>query len=232
MDIKLFNSLTNQLETFKSIKEKKVSMYVCGSTVYDSPHIGNLRPIVVFDVLRRLFIYLGYEVVYASNFTDVDDKIINRAQQEHIAEMEIANRYIKEVKQMIAEINAQEPTYSPRVSDYIPKIIDYIKKLVETKHAYVLDGDVYFRVNSVENYGELSKINPNDLKVGARVEEDNKKGNRVACYLGTNPDKMPEYKKEQEYPVDLYEFFAPVENNLFIDGIALYFESKASISAS
>lgn len=174
MDIKLFNSFTNQKEVFKSIKPKQVSMYVCGSTVYDSPHIGNLRPVVTFDVLRRLFTYLGYQVTYVSNYTDIDDKIIKKAQQEKVSEMVIAERYIKEVEDNLVGINATKPTYSPRVSQYIEKIIAYIDNLVKTKHAYVLDGDVYFRVNSVKNYGALSKINLEDLKVGARIED--KKG--------------------------------------------------------
>lgn len=175
MEIKLYNSLTNKVETFKSIEPNKVSMYVCGSTVYDSPHIGNLRPVVAFDILRRLFIYLGYDVTYVSNFTDVDDKIINKAQQEGVDEMTIANRYIVEIKDMINDINSLMPTYTPRVSEYIDKIIKYIGGLVSTNHAYVLDGDVYFKVDSIKDYGELANINLEELKVGARVEADKKK---------------------------------------------------------
>ncbi|MCQ2753227.1 MAG: cysteine--tRNA ligase [Bacilli bacterium] len=175
MEVKLFNSLTNRLETFKSIAKDKVSMYVCGSTAYSSPHIGNLRPVVVFDVLRRLFIYLGYEVTYVSNFTDVDDKIIKKAIEENVDEMVIANRYIAEIKQMVDDIHSLAPTYTPRVSEYIKPIINYINKLVETNHAYVVDGDVYFKVDSIDHYGELAKINLDELKVGARVEKDDKK---------------------------------------------------------
>lgn len=174
MDIKLFNSLTNQKEVFKPIKKKMVSMYVCGSTVYDSPHIGNLRPVVAFDVLRRLFEYLDYKVIYVSNYTDIDDKIINKAKLEKVDEMTIANRYIKEVEDNIININAIKPTYTPRVSEHIKDIINYINDLVKAKHAYVLDGDVYFKVDSVTNYGDLSKINLEQLKVGARIED--KKG--------------------------------------------------------
>ncbi len=111
-------------------------MYVCGSTVYDSPHIGNLRPVVAFDVLRRLFIYLGYKVTYVSNYTDIDDKIIKKAQQEKVDEMSIANRYIKEVEDDIKGINAIKPTYTPRVSENIEPIINYINKLVKSKQAY------------------------------------------------------------------------------------------------
>ena len=176
MEIKLFNSLTNKKETFKSIKKKEVSMYVCGSTVYDSPHIGNLRPVVVFDTLRRLFTYLGYKVVYVSNYTDIDDKIIKKAQEEKVKEMEIAERYIKEVEENINGINAIKPTYTPRVSKYIDEIINYINALVKSNHAYELDGDVYFKVDSVTHYGELSNINLEQLKVGARIED--KKGKK------------------------------------------------------
>lgn len=171
MDIKLYNSLTNKKETFKSIVPNEVSIYVCGSTVYDSPHIGNLRPIVVFDVLRRLFLYLGYKVTYVSNFTDVDDKIIKKAIVEKVDEMTIANRYILEIKDIIKEINSLPATINPRVSEYMEKIIAYIDNLVKTNHAYLLDGDVYFKIDSISNYGELSKINIDDLKVGARIEE-------------------------------------------------------------
>ncbi|MCQ2796614.1 MAG: cysteine--tRNA ligase [Bacilli bacterium] len=171
MDIKLFNSLTNKKEVFKSIKPKMVSMYVCGSTVYDSPHIGNLRPVVVFDTLRRLFEYVGYKVTYVSNYTDIDDKIIKKAKEENTDEMSIANRYIKECEENIKGINALKPTYTPRVSENIEAIINYIDTLVKNNHAYVLDNDVYFKVDSVKNYGELSNINLEQLKVGARIED-------------------------------------------------------------
>ncbi len=176
MEIKLFNSLTNQKETFKSIKKKEVSMYVCGSTVYDSPHIGNLRPVVTFDTLRRLFTYLGYKVTYVSNYTDIDDKIIKKAKQENTDEMKIANRYIKEVEENLIGINAIKATYTPRVSENIDAIINYINTLVKSNHAYELDGDVYFKVDSVKGYGELSNINIEQLKVGARIED--KKGKK------------------------------------------------------
>lgn len=171
MDIKLFNSLTNKKETFKSIVPNEVSFYVCGSTVYDSPHIGNLRPIVAFDILRRLFLYLNYKVIYVSNFTDVDDKIIKKAIEEQVDEMTIANRYIAEIKDVIKNINSLPATINPRVSEYMDKIIAYINNLIKTDHAYLLDGDVYFKIDSISNYGELSKINIEDLKVGARIEE-------------------------------------------------------------
>jgi len=171
MDIKLYNSLTNKLEIFKPIIPGEVSMYVCGSTVYDSPHIGNFRPIVSFDVLRRLFKYLGYKVTYVSNFTDVDDKIINRALKENVDEMSISNRYIKEIKENIVKINSLLPDITPRVSEYMDKIISFVDDLVKSKHAYILDNDVYFKVDSIKGYGELSNVNIDELKIGARIED-------------------------------------------------------------
>lgn len=188
MDIKLYNSLTNKLETFTPIVPNEVSMYVCGSTVYDSPHIGNFRPIVSFDVLRRLFKYLGYKVTYVSNFTDVDDKIINKALKEGVDEMTISNRYIKEIKENIVEINSLMPDYTPRVTEYMDKIISYVDNLVKSNHAYVLNGDVYFKVDSIKDYGELSNINIDELKVGARIEDNKGKESPLDFALWKNTD--------------------------------------------
>jgi len=172
MEIKIYNSLTNKLEIFKPIKNNEVSIYVCGSTVYDSPHLGNLRPIITFDVLVRLFKYLNYKVTYVSNYTDVDDKIINKAIKENVSEMDIANKYIKEIEDIRKGVNAIEPNYKPRVTEYMSKIIDYVNNLVNSNHAYKLNNDVYFKVDSIPNYGELSKINIDELKVGARIESN------------------------------------------------------------
>lgn len=176
-EVKLYNSLTNKLEVFKPIKDGEVSIYVCGPTVYNSPHVGNIRPPVVFDLLRRLFIALGYKVNFVSNFTDVDDKIINRAVEEKVSEILISNKYIEEYKALLSDLNCLPATVNPRVTEYMDKIIQYIKELVELDAAYVVDGDVYFSVDSIENYGELSNINIEDLKVGARIEENSKKRN-------------------------------------------------------
>lgn len=189
MDIKIYNSLSNKLETFKPIKKGEVNMYVCGSTVYDSPHIGNLRPIVSFDILRRLFIYLGYKVTYVSNFTDVDDKIINKAIKEGVDEMTIANRYIAEIKKAINDVHSLIPDVTPRVTEYMPKIINYVDNLIKSNHAYILDGDVYFRVSSIKDYGELSNINIEDLKVGARIEDTKGKESPLDFALWKKTDK-------------------------------------------
>lgn len=175
MEIKLFNSLTDKLETFVPLKAGEVSIYVCGPTVYNDPHIGNMRPVVVFDVLRRFFEYVGYKVTFVSNFTDVDDKIINRALAEKVSELDLSSHYISEFKKVVSLINSISPTYAPKVTDHIPEIINYIEDLVNKGAAYVVDGDVYFRVSSVKNYGQLSNINIEDLISGARVEENNKK---------------------------------------------------------
>ena len=175
MKIKFYNSLTNQLEDFKPIHDGQVSMYVCGPTVYNHPHIGNMRPVVVFDTLRRFLTYVGYKVTYVSNFTDVDDKIIKQAQKEGKTEKELTEFYINEFLRVTRLIGSEKPTITPKVTEYIQKIIEYIDNLVKLGAAYVVDGDVYFRVSKIKDYGALSKINVDDLIVGARIEENSKK---------------------------------------------------------
>ena len=175
MKITFYNSLTNQLEEFKPIHDGSVSMYVCGPTVYNYPHLGNMRPVVVFDTLRRFLTYVGYKVTYVSNFTDVDDKIIKAAQKENKTEKELTEFYIGEFLKVTQAIGSEKPTITPKVTEYIQKIIDYISRLVELGAAYVVDGDVYFRVSKIKDYGALSGINVEDLIVGARIEENSKK---------------------------------------------------------
>ena len=221
--MKLFNTLTNKKEEFKPLKEGEVSIYVCGPTVYNYVHIGNTRPMIVFDVLRRTFEYLGNKVTFVSNFTDVDDKIIKAAKQEGITEKELTDKYIKAYEDVRRGLNLEFPTYAPRVTEtmdqiisfiqklvdkgitekeltdkyikayedvrrglnlefptYAPRvtetmdqIISFIQKLVDKGYAYVVDGDVYFRVSKVKEYGELSGIKIEDLVAGAseRVED-------------------------------------------------------------
>lgn len=175
MEIKLYNSLTSKVETFKPLEEGKVSMYVCGPTVYNYPHIGNMRPVVVFDVLRRFFSYVGYDVTYVSNFTDVDDKIIKEAKKENKSEKELTEFYIGEFKKTSEAIGSLLPNITPKVTEYINKIIDYVSKLVELGAAYEVNGDVYFRVSKIKDYGSLSGINLDDLIVGVRIEENTQK---------------------------------------------------------
>ncbi len=175
MKITFYNSLTNKLEEFKTIHPGEVSMYVCGPTVYNYPHIGNMRPVVVFDTLRRFLSYVGYKVTYVSNFTDVDDKIIKEALKEGKSEKELTEFYIQEFLKVTKLIGSEKPTITPKVTEYINKIIDYVNRLVELDAAYVVDGDVYFRVSKIKDYGTLSGINVEDLVVGARIEENSKK---------------------------------------------------------
>lgn len=175
MNIKLYNSLTNKVEDFHPLHEGEVTCYVCGPTVYNYVHVGNLRPVVVFDVLRRLFLYLGYKVTFISNFTDIDDKIIKQAQKENLSEAEIAEKYIKAFEEAREGVNSLKPTYQPRVTQTMGQIIDFVKELVEKGYAYVVDGDVYFRVSKIKDYGCLSNMKVEDLLVGARIEENSKK---------------------------------------------------------
>lgn len=175
MKVNLYNSLTDRIEEFKPLREGEVSCYVCGPTVYNYVHVGNLRPVVVFDVLRRLFLFLGYKVNFISNFTDIDDKIIKQAIKENISEQEVAEKYIKAFEEAREGIHSLKPTYQPRVTQTMDKIIDFIEELVAKEYAYEVDGDVYFRVSKVEGYGCLSNMKVDDLLVGARIEENSKK---------------------------------------------------------
>lgn len=165
--MRLFNTLTNKKEEFKPIEEGKVSIYICGPTVYNHAHIGNTRPMIVFDVLRRIFEYLGNDVTFVSNYTDVDDKIIKAAKAEGITEKELTDKYIKAYEDVRAGLNIEDPTYKPRVTETMPEIIDFIQALIDKGYAYEVDGDVYFRVTKVKEYGMLSGIKVEDLIAGA-----------------------------------------------------------------
>ena len=165
--MRLFNTLTNKKEEFKPIEEGKVSIYICGPTVYNHAHIGNTRPMIVFDVLRRTFEYLGNDVTFVSNYTDVDDKIIKAAKAEGITEKELTDKYIKAYEDVRAGLNIENPTYKPRVTETMPEIIDFIQALIDKGYAYEVDGDVYFRVTKVKEYGMLSGIKVEDLIAGA-----------------------------------------------------------------
>lgn len=165
--MRLFNTLTNKKEEFKPIEEGKVSIYICGPTVYNHAHIGNTRPMIVFDVLRRTFEYLGNDVTFVSNYTDVDDKIIKAAKAEGITEKELTDKYIKAYEDVRAGLNIEDPTFKPRVTETMPEIIDFIQALIDKGYAYEVDGDVYFRVTKVKEYGMLSGIKVEDLIAGA-----------------------------------------------------------------
>ena len=173
--MKLFNSYTNKMEDFIPIEEGKVKMYVCGPTVYNHPHIGNGRPIIVYDTLKKTFEALGYDVTYVSNFTDVDDKIIKGAKEEGITEMELTAKYIAGYNNDRLSLNADIPDITPKVTETMDEIIAFINNLVELGYAYEKDGDVYFRVSKSDEYGCISHFKKENLKVGARIEENTKK---------------------------------------------------------
>ena len=179
--MKLFNSMVNKKEEFVPIRKDEVSIYVCGPTVYNHAHIGNTRPLIIFDVLRRVFEYRHYKVTFVSNFTDVDDKIIKAAKMEGIDEREFANRYIEAYNQVREDLNLLHPTFTPKVTESMNQIIAFIDELVTSGFAYEKDGDVYFRVEKIKEYGELSGIKIDDLYSGAsqRVEENTKKESSV-----------------------------------------------------
>ena len=176
--MKLYNTLTRKKEKFVPIEERKVSIYVCGPTVYDYIHVGNARPMVVFDTLRRFFIYKGYDVKYVVNFTDVDDKIINRANKEGVPAKEIADRYIEAFMEDAKALNLyEENTTHPKATEFIQPMIEFIEGLIEKGAAYNVDGNVYFNIESAKDYGKLSKKNIEDLISGARVEVSQEKKN-------------------------------------------------------
>lgn len=175
--IRLYNTKTLQIEEFKPIHEGHVDMYVCGPTVYNYAHIGNARPMIVFDVLKRLFEAEGYSVTYVSNFTDVDDKIIKKAAEENTTEAVIAQRYIDAYQEVRTLLNTELPDITPRVTETMDKIITFIDKLVKTGHAYEANGDVYFSVESVPTYGEISHQHLDQLEAGARIETNDQKKN-------------------------------------------------------
>ena len=166
--MKIFNSLTMSKQEFKPLEEGKVSMYVCGPTVYNLIHIGNARPMIVFDTFRRYLEHKGYEVNYVSNFTDVDDKIIKAANEEGVSSEEIANRYIEECKKDMAAMNVKPATTHPQATKEIDGMIGMIGKLIEDGHAYEKNGTVYFSTRSFRDYGELSHKNLDDLRSGFR----------------------------------------------------------------
>ena len=187
--IRLYNSRTLKVEDFVPIHEGHVDMYVCGPTVYNYAHIGNARPMVVFDVLKRLFEAEGYTVTYVSNFTDVDDKIINKALEENTTEQVIARRYIDAYQAVRSQLNTELPDITPRVTETMDEIIAFIDELVKSGHAYEADGDVYFSVDSVRTYGEISHQKLDQLEAGARIETNDQKRNPYDFALWKKTDK-------------------------------------------
>lgn len=177
MAIKVYNTLTRQKEEFIPVEPGKVKIYVCGITPYNHPHIGNARPFVTWDVIRRYFAFRGYQVKYVQNFTDVDDKIINAANAEGVAWDTIANRYIASYFEIMDSLGIKRADVYPRVSEHIPEIVAVVKTLIDKGHAYELDGDVYYKVESFDDYGKLSGRSLDDMLAGARVDVNDQKQN-------------------------------------------------------
>ena len=173
--MKIYNSLTRKKEEFVPLEPGKVSMYVCGPTVYNYFHIGNGRTFIVFDTIRRYMEYRGYEVNFVQNFTDIDDKMINKANEENTTVKDIGDKYICEYYKDADGLNIKRATTNPRATEYISEIIDFVSGLIEKGYAYEVNGDVYFRTKKFEGYGQLIGQNLDDLQAGARINVDERK---------------------------------------------------------
>ena len=173
--MRIYNTLSRRKEEFKPLEEGKVKMYVCGPTVYNYFHIGNARPFVVFDTMRKYLEYRGYKVKFVQNFTDVDDKIINRAKEDGITAQEVGEKYIEEYFKDAAALNVKKATVHPRVTETMNDIIKFVQDLIDLGYAYESNGDVYYRARKFEGYGKLSGKNIDDLISGARIAVDEKK---------------------------------------------------------
>lgn len=173
--LKVYSTMTGKKEVFVPLKLGKVGIYVCGPTTYNFIHLGNARPIVVFDMIRRYLEYIGYEVAYVQNFTDVDDKIINKSKEENNPPLQLAARYIEEYFKDADALNVKRATVHPKVSEHMEEIIAFVKGLQEKGFAYEVEGDVYFAVERFPEYGKLSKRTLEDLKAGVRIDVDERK---------------------------------------------------------
>ncbi|MBR9977798.1 MAG: cysteine--tRNA ligase [Bacteroidetes bacterium] len=186
MSISFYNTMSRKVEEFKPVRDGEVRMYCCGPTVYDYFHIGNARSFMMSDVIRRYFEYRGYKVTYVMNITDIDDKIIRRAQEEDMSSEAVAERYTAAFLEDSARFGIRPADIHPRATQTIDDIIALIQGLIDAGAAYVIDGDVYFRINAYEAYGKLSRKNIADLEVGARVEADTRKEHPVDFALWKN----------------------------------------------
>ena len=167
--MKIFNTLTRTKEELKTVEEGKVKIYACGPTVYNFIHIGNARPLCVFDVLRRFLEYIGYDVRFVQNFTDIDDKIIKRANEENLTYKQVSEKYIEEYWKDVKAMNVREATVHPKATENIDEIIDIVSTLIDKGYAYAVDGDVYFSPSKFNEYGKLSHQPLEDLEAGARI---------------------------------------------------------------
>jgi cysteinyl-tRNA synthetase len=191
--VRIYNTLTNSIEELKTIEEKKLKLYVCGPTVYNYIHIGNVRPLVVFDILARYFEYKDFEVNYVQNFTDIDDKIIKRANEEGVTEEEVTKKYIEAFHEDTSKLNLLKNINRPKVTENIPEIIDIIQKLIDNGYAYSINGDVFFDVLKYEKYGQLSNQKLDELELGSRVEIMEAKKNPMDFALWKNKKEGEPY---------------------------------------
>ncbi|GAP20012.1 cysteine--tRNA ligase [Leptolinea tardivitalis] len=191
MGIKIYNTLTRKKEDFVTIEPHKVRMYVCGPTVYSNAHIGHAMSSLVFDIIKRYLEYRGYSVNHVMNFTDVDDKIINRANQQGVDPFELAEGYIKEFRRHLADLNILPATFNPRATQEMPQILEMIQGLIDKGYAYPKDGDVYFRVTRDEDYGKLSGRKLDEMQAGARIDVDDRKEHPMdfALWKAAKPDE-------------------------------------------
>lgn len=191
MAIKVYNTLTKQKEDFVPINEGKANIYVCGVTPYNHPHVGNARPFVTWDVIRRFLEHEGYDVTHVQNFTDIDDKIINTANKEGVQWFDVCNRYIDSYYEVMDKLNVKRAHVYPRVSEHIEDIIQTVQTLIDRGYAYEVEGDVYYSVEKFEHYGELSGRNLEDMMAGARVDVDDRKRNPMdfALWKAAKPDE-------------------------------------------
>lgn len=190
--IQIFNTLTNQKEEFKPMQSGQVKMYVCGPTVYNYIHIGNARPICVFDVFRRFLQYMGFQVTFVQNFTDVNDKIIKQAKLENISPEECALKYIQAYQKDAQGLNVLPADVHPKVSEFVPRIIDFIQVLIDKGYAYQAGSDVYYKTRKFPSYGKLSNQSLDDLNAGARVEINEIKQDPLdfALWKGCDPSEQ------------------------------------------
>ena len=176
-EIKVYNTLTKEKEVFKPITPGEVKIYVCGVTPYNHPHIGNARPAVTWDIIRRYLEYIGYKVKFVQNFTDVDDKIINKANAEGTDWKTISDRYIDAYFKVMDALHVRRADVYPRVSDHMDDIIHMVEELIKNGHAYVLGGDVYYDISTFKDYGKLSGRKVEDMLAGVRIEVNDEKRN-------------------------------------------------------
>lgn len=192
--MKIYNSLTDKIEDFIPLEEGKVTMYVCGPTVYNYVHIGNMRPVITFDMVYKYFKYLGYKITCASNFTDINPKITLAAEKLGITEREVANKFINAYLEDLQNYNCSQIDARPRVIDHLDDIFAFIQKLIDKDYAYVKNGNVYFRVSKIKDYGILSNQDINDLVAGSRVDIDENKENSLDFALWRKTDKGEQFE--------------------------------------